>query len=231
MHLLTVAGWPTILNRPELGNWLPDISSATAAGISVAVAGNIIISLALNLQKLAHQRLERERVHNKEYVEQDRFKTTTNGAERIDEEDESSELTPTGSTHPTGNAWQDFADRSTAVESAGSTLTVLETEPLLPNRANVSAAQYGSSGIKDDNWNPWGNQAQRVASSLDRAHVAATHSLIPIDVVTVQPIRPQTDRTDTTSSKGQENLEDANESDYLRSKLWYVLLAHRCVLF
>ncbi|RPD80627.1 DUF803-domain-containing protein [Lentinus tigrinus ALCF2SS1-7] len=40
---------------------LPQISTATAAGISVAIAGNILISLALNCQKLAHRRLEHER--------------------------------------------------------------------------------------------------------------------------------------------------------------------------
>ncbi|KAA1466270.1 DUF803-domain-containing protein [Dentipellis sp. KUC8613] len=42
----------------------PDIEPATVAGISVAIAGNILISLALNLQKLAHRRLEHERVSN-----------------------------------------------------------------------------------------------------------------------------------------------------------------------
>ncbi|KAI0321861.1 magnesium transporter NIPA-domain-containing protein [Amylostereum chailletii] len=39
----------------------PQLSSGTAAGISVALAGNVLISLALNLQKLAHKRLEIKR--------------------------------------------------------------------------------------------------------------------------------------------------------------------------
>ncbi|THH20132.1 hypothetical protein EW146_g1140 [Bondarzewia mesenterica] len=39
----------------------PQLSSTSAVGISVAIAGNVLISLALNLQKLAHRRLEKER--------------------------------------------------------------------------------------------------------------------------------------------------------------------------
>lgn len=40
---------------------LPEISQETAAGIAVAIAGNILISLALNFQKLAHRRIDRYR--------------------------------------------------------------------------------------------------------------------------------------------------------------------------
>ncbi|KAH9938496.1 magnesium transporter NIPA-domain-containing protein [Fomitopsis serialis] len=40
---------------------LPQISRGTFAGIVVAISGNVVISLALNCQKLAHKRLEEER--------------------------------------------------------------------------------------------------------------------------------------------------------------------------
>lgn len=40
---------------------LPHINRATFAGIVVAVSGNVVISLALNCQKLAHKRLEEQR--------------------------------------------------------------------------------------------------------------------------------------------------------------------------
>jgi len=40
---------------------LPQISRGTFAGIVVAISGNVVISLALNCQKLAHRRLEEER--------------------------------------------------------------------------------------------------------------------------------------------------------------------------
>jgi len=37
---------------------LPQLTTRTLIGILVAVTGNILISLALNLQKLAHKRVE-----------------------------------------------------------------------------------------------------------------------------------------------------------------------------
>ncbi|KZT72697.1 hypothetical protein DAEQUDRAFT_596240 [Daedalea quercina L-15889] len=45
---------------PEMPS-LPQITRATAAGIIVAISGNMVISLALNCQKLAHKRLEEAR--------------------------------------------------------------------------------------------------------------------------------------------------------------------------
>jgi len=44
---------------------LPQMTTRTFIGILVAVTGNILISLALNLQKLAHKRVEnRKRFFN-----------------------------------------------------------------------------------------------------------------------------------------------------------------------
>jgi hypothetical protein len=37
---------------------LPKLTVRTAVGIVIAVTGNVLISLALNLQKLAHRRME-----------------------------------------------------------------------------------------------------------------------------------------------------------------------------
>lgn len=51
---------PSLAVDPGDINW-PQFDSATAAGIAVAVIGNVLISLALNLQKLAHRRLELQR--------------------------------------------------------------------------------------------------------------------------------------------------------------------------
>lgn len=39
----------------------PHFTTRTLVGIAVAISGNILISLALNLQKLAHKRVEREK--------------------------------------------------------------------------------------------------------------------------------------------------------------------------
>ncbi|KAF7313675.1 DUF803 domain membrane protein [Mycena chlorophos] len=44
------------------GDKLPELTTGTVIGISVAITGNVLISLALNLQKLSHIRREAERV-------------------------------------------------------------------------------------------------------------------------------------------------------------------------
>lgn len=44
---------------------LPKLNLRTAIGILIAVTGNILISLALNLQKLAHRRMEEAKIASK----------------------------------------------------------------------------------------------------------------------------------------------------------------------
>jgi hypothetical protein len=43
-------------------NNFPQVKTATVIGITVAIAGNVLISLALNLQKLAHKCLEQANI-------------------------------------------------------------------------------------------------------------------------------------------------------------------------
>jgi len=43
-------------------NDFPQVKTATVIRITVAIAGNVLISLALNLQKLAHKHLERANI-------------------------------------------------------------------------------------------------------------------------------------------------------------------------
>ncbi|KAJ7283838.1 magnesium transporter NIPA-domain-containing protein [Mycena rebaudengoi] len=47
---------------PDIGSKLPELTTGTVIGITVAITGNVLISLALNLQKLAHKRGEAERL-------------------------------------------------------------------------------------------------------------------------------------------------------------------------
>ncbi|KAF7800110.1 hypothetical protein EIP86_011355 [Pleurotus ostreatoroseus] len=75
--------------EPDLGR-LPSLSRAEVAGISVAIAGNVLISLALNCQKLAHRRLEREREQGHQ-LDQRPYNDLTAAGQRIDEEDEADE--------------------------------------------------------------------------------------------------------------------------------------------
>lgn len=60
LDALIMPSLPSLAVDPGDINW-PTFDSATAASIAVAVLGNVLISLALNLQKLAHRRLELQR--------------------------------------------------------------------------------------------------------------------------------------------------------------------------
>lgn len=170
---------------------LPQISPVTAAGIGVAIAGNVLISLALNCQKLAHRRLERER----EVAAQ---------APRP--------LLPThGSTHAVDQLTQHDPIPSTPIPA----LAVLETEPLLEHAGDALQGQEPRSPVRR-----WGffrrNQYRHHAKEADRSHLASTHALMPVDIV---PVR--TNNSGTHASDGKQESQDASESDYLKSKLWY----------
>lgn len=61
-ELINSTSWHIFSGLEDIGAGFgfPNLSRSTVAGISAAIAGNMLISLALNLQKLAHRRLERE---------------------------------------------------------------------------------------------------------------------------------------------------------------------------
>lgn len=61
-EILNSTSWRIFSGLEDIGAGFgfPNLSGSTVAGISAAIAGNVLISLALNLQKLAHRRLERE---------------------------------------------------------------------------------------------------------------------------------------------------------------------------
>nr|VWO99663.1 Transcriptional repressor TUP1 [Ganoderma boninense] len=138
---------------------LPRISTATAAGIGVAIAGNILISLALNCQKLAHRRLQRER------------EALANAPQP---------LKPTSSN---GRIF-DGADYDDAAPSHAPlrTVAVLETEPLLPqpNRAETDTTRPGRR------WFFFRRKSFHTrARSADRGHLASTHALMPVEITQV----------------------------------------------
>ncbi|TBU39156.1 magnesium transporter NIPA-domain-containing protein [Dichomitus squalens] len=167
---------------------LPQISTSTAAGISAAVAGNILISLALNCQKLAHRRLERER------------------------EQAANAPQPLKPTHSNGHLPSASSDEVTPTASPLPTAAVLETEPLLPEADGLVA----ESPKPGRSWfflrrKAFRNQAYDAESS----HLAGTHALMPFEVVRVTP------DGSGLHEEQKHARQDAAESDYLRSKLWW----------
>jgi len=181
----------------------PSVSRATAIGITFAIAGNVLISFALNLQKLAHARLEAlraERSHDQEAVESE-------GDTSIGDEAFGSEVQPELSLPPDvereARVWHGSSSEASLLLGPR-----LETDPLmaLPPTASMEippiAPTYGA-----------------LFPSTYEGHIRG-----------VSPLgrHPKTAKQlgvgDAGESlNGQIYHGPKNETDYLKSKLWYAL--------
>lgn len=211
MDSVVSAAWPVFLGSPTIPG-LPNLSRATVAGIAVAISGNVLISLALNCQKLAHLRLERAR-------ELKRVHRTGSGSPKqngrrlgpgvkgrtIQEAHEAeweNELTPTNGGRPE-------AGYSQGAES-GSASAASETQPLLLRTAEEDTVYVSRKASPISRLTRWAKRA-------DHAHAASVHPTMAVDVLTVRPTNGH------TPSEDDKEEEEANEGAYLKSKLWYVL--------
>ncbi|KAI9447785.1 DUF803-domain-containing protein [Lactarius indigo] len=177
----------------------PSVSRATVIGISVAVAGNVLISLALNLQKLAHARLEKAR------AERD------HGLEDIEEEDSADAGGPLGvSTHdldPPSEVEREARIWHGNPESRPQGPSI-ETDPLIPFPRTANAEllhispTYGALNGTDDAYlrgSPL--QWKRKTTKGPVAGDAAKY---------------------TNRQSPRESKSEGQESEYLRSKLWWL---------
>jgi len=189
---------------------LPELTRGTIAGILVAISGNILISLALNCQKLAHKRLEKER----------ESRTGTPRSDEIEEEGgddggrpQSEILAPPEST------------RGEIENGSVPVVAVVETEPLLG--ATDRESSYGTPAIVTKPTilsrfsRRYGRDVRNIEDA-DETHLASAHALIPVDVI---PARIE-QGSDGQSKQRRAELETSdvdmgNESDYLKSKLWW----------
>ncbi|TDL29462.1 DUF803-domain-containing protein [Rickenella mellea] len=203
---------------------LPTASSLI--GITVAVTGNVLISLALNCQKLAHQRLERQRNRT---GERSGRSATQHGATR----DRTNNDNGAGQDAPRPHV----KDRTRVI--------LLETTPLLVVRDRDYGIEAESEGqntlprpkrpgftarlfpkrFKGTHSNEIGVIEETINTEPDDARI-----LIPVnDDDTDHPTNDLGDRDDSEQrpksngmyAEGQSGNE-GNESDYLKSKLWWL---------
>jgi hypothetical protein len=184
----------------------PSVSRATVIGISVAIAGNVLISLALNLQKLAHARLEKARVER------------NSGLEDIEEEDSAGEggalgvniqhdLDPPSEVEMEARMWNGSPESRPQGPS-------IETDPLIPFPRSTNAEllhispTYGALHSADD-----GHLRGTGGSPLQWKRKTTKRSV-------VGDAAKYDNRESPRGSKSE-----GQESEYLRSKLWYVLLS------
>ncbi|KAF7331959.1 DUF803 domain membrane protein [Mycena kentingensis (nom. inval.)] len=152
---------------------LPELTTGTALGISFAIAGNVLISFALNLQKLAHKRAEAERIHLREQARAANSASTS-----------ASESTGS-SEHSDGPPVADAA----ILVAYGSTDTIQTPKKTLISRLFTSKRQS----------------------------VSERTALLPVDV-----IQEETSESSQQSIREADDTEEVNESDYLKSKLWWL---------
>ncbi|KAI6164716.1 magnesium transporter NIPA-domain-containing protein [Pisolithus thermaeus] len=207
---------------------IPDITLETLVGISVAIAGNVLISLALNIQKLAHLRLGRE---SKEAMG--------------DSGGESGRSLPgihrNRSTHDTATACSPGGSREVFQEHLP-----LETQPLiqprsssLPPPARYGLYHNGPSTAGDDTRSGVSTHRGRTrrrqknsgfssrftsllhlnlgsSSSGPLQESSPTLGSAAMSVGAFLRSKPQVKDTSRGQSEGD------NEGDYLRSKLWWL---------
>ena len=184
----------------------PSISGAMALGFTFAVAGNVLISLALNLQKLAHARLEAaraERGHALNLIEQEGAASTDGNVSETDVQREPG-LPP--ELERDARVWnRNSFDASLHLGSRS------ETDPLMALPVTPDAEQllavptYGalSPNINESHVRPIESSPLRRRPKIaERPGVADDYANQP--------------------THHGSNFE-AQESEYLKSKLWYAL--------
>ncbi|RDB22614.1 putative magnesium transporter NIPA6 [Hypsizygus marmoreus] len=200
---------------------LPKLTTAAFIGIMVAITGNVLISLALNLQKLAHQRVE---VDGRERRQQDRQRGKYNGLERrqsqepsLDENDEDRPRAPTpeSRTHDV--------------------IISVESQPLVPfPQSSPSLRDYGA--ISSDR----NAGAPRASPRSNRSFVSrlipvwfhsnerndwdaiSRPSIIPVNVISADALLQEQATSQKKKPLKPYALEEGNETEYLKSKLWWL---------
>ncbi|KAJ8515997.1 hypothetical protein ONZ45_g6675 [Pleurotus djamor] len=175
---------------------LPEVSTPTFIGITVAVSGNVLISLALNIQKLAHRRLEADKQRKS------KERSANRGASNGEQHDVFTNGGHVPGTKPaeriplTNGTPRDYGAR----DSTGS----------------LDEIPHGRRERSSWGWLiPLRTRRQPIELEDDASLVQP----VPVDVVTAPPHNPDESLNDDDSSHP---LSEGNESDYLKSKLWWL---------
>lgn len=209
---------------------VPHLTLQTVIGISVSIAGNVLISLALNLQKLAHLRLHHQREDSLPDTERENRPPGRDTSTRH-------------IIHP------DTATRFGAAQQALQENN--QFQPLLPRRS-PSQPPPSSYGLGPYHVSVAGDDARSRKSSSaarPRRHPRKHHFVSPFlplrfmlggnsvdssnvradlsDHLAMSVEDPFPRRNARTSHQGEASspklTEDGRESDYLRSKLWFAI--------
>lgn len=208
---------------------LPRLSTSTFIGIMVAVTGNVLISLALNLQKLAHKSRKKSLAN---------LNSRKNRApQRMSDVDEAPDEQDEDGGHKSST--QHNAPGKAPL-SPGNTIGS-ETETLIPFPHGSSPPNnYGAaSGGAISSYSPGPSSPRKkptIASRLVPLHSrqpegafrggggSGTTHILPVEIMSENNILQglPTSRKKPEKTNDDSENEDENEGDYLKSKLWLV---------
>ncbi|KAJ7095234.1 DUF803-domain-containing protein [Mycena belliarum] len=199
-----VACYPELVESPvpmhgfllDLGSKLPELTTGTVIGITVAITGNVLISLALNLQKLAHKRGEAEKLARR------RAKSTPNGAAQAGE-------------YPHAHQAR-LPDDAPLAQAA--VLVTQRGDYGSTSRSN----SYGS--LPEMTTSPKKTLLSRLFPSKQLPNGIASErtTLLPVDVITAEQVQATRRPRRKPSDDDQDSDDEGNESDYLKSKVWWL---------
>jgi len=181
---------------------LPKLTTRTFIGILVAITGNVLISLALNLQKLAHKRVEKMRIASSNAKPQTQA--------TIDEHDEERE-------NIGQDPQEDFSSSRPAPQGEQQPLTAYP-EPMVRD--------YGGS-LGSPSTTQMGNGRRSFVSRLipgrNRSKTPSRKFLLPVDIISEDAALHglSTIRKPKVPEDDPDAVED-NEGEYLKSKLWWL---------
>ncbi|KXN86366.1 NIPA-like protein 2 [Leucoagaricus sp. SymC.cos] len=185
---------------------LPQLTTQTVIGIAVAISGNVLISLALNLQKLAHKRLDAQNNGQANASGQMRpllpSRRTPSSGPSLNEQDEDSDTIMEHTTPPQQHS------------------PTLESQPLLPV---INHSRNYTTLEREDNLPEIEPQKPGLFRRLFRPKKRLSKkrlAVLPIGVM------PETDalrgmESSQTQSEDEGESDQADETAYLKSKLWW----------
>jgi magnesium transporter len=196
---------------------LPTMTTQTFIGILVAITGNVLISLALNLQKVAHKRVEslrkdldngKQRRHSENNGYDDLSEGRVSEGPSLDEQDEDQEL-----LEVRRNQLDVFSDPSSDIQL----LTAYpESEATLQQYSTNSSR--GHSTITKPLKTKRSNASRRLLSrSFSKKAVSGRRKPPDDNMPEEQGLLPTHKGLNDESEAEHQNLKEGN---YLKSKIW-----------
>jgi len=199
---------------------LPRLTTRTFTGIVVAISGNVLISLALNLQKLAHKRVEEMRLDALKTTQRREDKSLHFSTEQdlIKTDDPSLDEREEDGGEERGHADIEeedvFSDGPSATHAELRSLTS-DMEPLIPNYGSRSTSPM-RKGSKSDVKRSF---ISRLNPLRTRKKLAQVKYTLPVDIMSEDAALHGF--TSERRERTKDQALNENEGEYLKSKLWW----------